>query len=57
MGVGTVPNIFGTEVGDQSSLPMSNQNQMVAQAPTNTGIMQNLSSTEQALLDPLEQQI
>ena len=56
-GVGTIPNIFGTGVGDQSSLPTSNQNQMVAQAPTSTGIMQNLSSTEQALLDPLEQQI
>jgi len=56
-GVGTIPNPFGKSVGDQSSLPTSNQNQMVAQAPTNTGIMQNLSSTEQALLDPLEQQI
>ena len=57
-GVGTIPNIFGIGVGDQSSLPMSNQNQiMMAQAPTKTGIMKNLSSTEQALLDPLEQQI
>ena len=56
-GVGTIPNPFGKSVGDQSSLPTSNQNQIMAQAPTNTGIMQNLSSTEQALLDPLEQQI
>ena len=57
-GVGTIPNPFGKSVGDQSSLPTSNQNQiMMAQAPTNTGIMKNLTSTEQALLDPLEQQI
>jgi len=56
-GVGTIPNPFGKSVGDLSSLPTSNKNQMVAQAPNNTGIMKNLSSTEQALLDPLEQQI
>ena len=56
-GVGTIPNPFGKSVGDLSSLPTSNQNQMVAQAPKNTGIMKNLSSTEQALLSPLEQQI
>ena len=30
---------------------------LLAQAPNNTGIMENLSSTEQALLSPLEQQI
>jgi len=56
-GVGTIPNIFGGGVGDQSSLPATpnvNQN-MLAQAPS--GIMQNLSATERALLDPLEQQI
>ena len=56
-GVGTIPNIFGSSVGDQSSLPTTpnvNTN-MLAKKPT--GIMQNLSSTEQALLDPLEQQI
>jgi len=57
-GVGTIPNIFGIGVGDQSSLPMSNQNQiMMAQAPTNTGIMTNLSRTERALLSPEEQEI
>ena len=57
-GVGTIPNIFGTGVGDQSSLPTSNQNQiMMAQAPTNTGIMTNLSRTERALLSPEEQEI
>ena len=57
-GVGTIPNIFGTGVGDQSSLPTSNQNQiMMAQAPTNTGIMKNLSRTERALLSPEEQEI
>jgi len=56
-GVGTIPNIFSSGVGDQSSLPVTpniNTN-MLAKQPT--GIMQNLSSTEQALLDPLEQQI
>jgi hypothetical protein len=56
-GVGTIPNIFGSSVGDQSSLPITpnvNTN-MLAKKPT--GIMQNLTSTEQALLDPLEQQI
>ena len=57
-GVGNIPNPFGKSVGDQSSLPSSNQNQMMtAQAPSNTGIMKSLSSTEQALLSPLEQQI
>ena len=56
-GVGTIPNPFGKSVGDQSSLPTSNQNQMVAQAPTNTGIMTNLSRTERALLSPEEQEI
>ena len=56
-GVGTIPNPFGKSVGDLSSLPTSNQNQMVAQAPKNTGIIKNLSSTEQALLSPLEKQI
>jgi len=56
-GVGTIPNIFGSSVGDQSSLPITpnvNTN-MLAKKPT--GIMQNLTSTEQALLSPLEQQI
>ena len=57
-GVGTIPNPFGKSVGDQSSLPTSNQNQiMMAQAPTNTGIMTNLSRTERALLSPEEQEI
>jgi len=37
--------------------PQNIDTRLLAQAPTNTGIMQNLSSTEQALLDPLEQQI
>ena len=37
--------------------PQAVDTRLLAQAPTNTGIMQNLSSTEQALLDPLEQQI
>ena len=52
-----VPPIFRRMIGDQSSLPVtSNVNQnMLAQAPR--GIMQNLSATERALLDPLEQQI
>ena len=52
-----VPPIFRRMIGDQSSLPVTpnvNQN-MLAQAPR--GIMQNLSATERALLDPLEQQI
>ena len=56
-GVGTIPNIFNSGVGDQSSLPISpnvNQN-LLAQAPS--GIMQNLSATERALLDPTEQVI
>jgi hypothetical protein len=56
-GVGTIPNIFSSSVGDQSSLPTTpnvNTN-MLAKKPT--GIMQNLTSTEQALLSPLEQQI
>ena len=35
--------------------PNINPNLFAAKQPT--GIMQNLSSTEQALLDPLEQQI
>ena len=54
-GVGTIPNIFSSSVGDQSSLPTTpnvNTN-MLAKKPT--GIMQNLSPTEQALLSPLEQ--
>jgi len=52
-----VPPIFRRMIGDQSSLPVTpNVNQsMLAQAPS--GIMQNLSSTEQALLDPMEQVI
>ncbi len=37
--------------------PQSVDSRLLAQAPNNTGIMKNLSSTEQALLDPLEQQI
>ena len=37
--------------------PQSVDSKLLAQAPNNTGIMKNLSSTEQALLDPLEQQI
>ena len=56
-GVGTIPNIFSGGVGDQSSLPVTpnvNQN-LLAQAPS--GIMQNLSATERALLDPTEQVI
>ena len=52
-----IPNV-GT-IGPQSSLPINtpniNPNLFAAKQPT--GIMQNLSSTEQALLDPLEQQI
>ena len=60
-GVGVIPNIFnifGKGVGDQSSLPASNQNQItMAQAPRNTGIMKNLSRTERALLSPDEQEI
>ena len=60
-GVGTIPNIFGGGVGDQSSLPVThnvNQNLLAqAQPQGNQGIMQNLSSTEQALLDPMEQVI
>ena len=56
-GVGTIPNIFSGGVGDQSSLPVTpnvDQN-LLAQAPS--GIMQNLSATERALLDPTEQVI
>ena len=60
-GVGTIPNIFGGGVGDQSSLPVTpnvNPNLLAqAQPQGNQGIMQNLSSTEQALLDPMEQVI
>ena len=57
-GVGTIPNPFGKSIGDQSSLPTSNQNQiMMAQAPTNTGILKNLSRTERSLLSPEEQEI
>ena len=56
-GVGTIPNIFSSGVGNQSSLPTSNQNQTVAQVPSNTGIMKNLSRTERALLSPEEQEI
>ncbi len=37
--------------------PQAVNTNLLAQAPTNTGIMQNLSSTEQALLDPEEQEI
>jgi hypothetical protein len=47
-------------VGDQSSLPTSNVNQnLLAQAQTQggSGIMQNLSASERALLDPTEQVI
>ena len=58
-GVGTIRNPFlplEKSVGDQSSLPTPNVNQnLLAQAPS--GIMQNLSGTEQALLDPMEQVI
>jgi hypothetical protein len=59
-GVGTIPNIFSGGVGDQSSLPTSNVNQnLLAQAQTQggSGIMQNLSASERALLDPTEQVI
>ena len=58
-GVGTIRNPFlplEKSVGDQSSLPTPNVNQnLLAQAPS--GIMQNLSATERALLDPTEQVI
>ena len=58
-GVGTIPNIFETGVGDQSSLLTPNINpNLFAQAPT--GIMsvnRGLTQTEQALLSPEEQQI
>ena len=58
-GVGTIRNPFlplEKSVGDQSSLPTPNVNQnSLAQAPS--GIMQNLSATERALLDPTEQVI
>ena len=37
--------------------PQNVNTNLLAKAPENKGIMQNLSSTEQALLDPLEQQI
>jgi len=37
--------------------PENIDSRLLAQAPNNTGIMKNLSSTEQALLSPLEQQI
>ncbi len=64
-GVGSIPNIFKTRVGDQSSLPQSpniNPN-LFARAPTGimtqaTGPMnQGLTPTEQALLSPEEQAI
>jgi hypothetical protein len=58
-GVGTIRNPFlplEKSVEDQSSLPTPNVNQnLLAQAPS--GIMQNLSATERALLDPTEQVI
>ena len=59
-GVGTIPNIFDTGVGDQSSLPITpnvNQNLLAQAQPKGEGIMQNLSATERALLDPSEQVI
>ena len=59
-GVGTIPNIFNSGVGDQSSLPISpnvNQNLLAQAQPKGEGIMQNLSATERALLDPSEQVI
>ena len=59
-GVGTIPNIFNSGVGNQSSLPISpnvNQNLLAQAQPKGDGIMQNLSASERALLDPLEQVI
>ena len=59
-GVGTIPNIFNSGVGNQSSLPISpnvNQNLLAQAQPKGEGIMQNLSATERALLDPSEQVI
>ena len=37
--------------------PQNIDTRLFAQAPTNTGIMTNLSSTERALLSPSEQEI
>ena len=58
-GVGTIPNIFKTGVGNQSSLLTPNiDSNLFAQAPK--GIMsvnRGLTQTEQALLSPEEQQI
>ena len=58
-GVGTIPNIFKTGVGNQSSLQTPNVNpNLFAKAPT--GIMsvdRGLTPTETALLSPEEQQI
>jgi hypothetical protein len=52
-------NRFNQTVIPQGNVPAPQavDTNLLAQAPTNTGIMKNLSSTEQALLDPLEQQI
>ena len=59
-GVGTIPNIFNSGVGDQSSLPISpnvNQNLLAQAQPKGDGIIQNLIASERALLHPLEQVI
>ena len=37
--------------------PQNIDTRLLAQAPTNTGIMKNLSRTERALLSPEEQEI
>jgi len=37
--------------------PQAVDTRLLAQAPTNTGIMTNLSRTERALLSPEEQEI
>ena len=52
-------NRFNQAVIPQGNVPAPQavDTNLLAQAPRNTGIMKNLSSTEQALLDPLEQQI
>ena len=52
-------NRFNQTVVPQGNVPAPQavDTNLLAQAPRNTGIMQNLSSTEQALLSPMEQVI
>ena len=54
-----IDNRFNQAVIPQGSVPppQAVDTNLLAQAPNNTGIMKNLSSTERALLSPSEQEI